>query len=89
MSKQEKQEKQKEQTPVEARKNIFHNDELKQSDTKMAKFECVSPKFNPGCLKRLRSKNNLFKKYQIQKELFYMRDGKKVIMPVGENISFI
>jgi hypothetical protein len=85
MSKKEKEQVQQ----VESRKTSFHYDELKQSDPKMSKFEWVNPKFNPGCLKRIKSKTNLFKKYQIQKEMFYMRDDKKVIMPVGEIISFI
>lgn len=90
LKKQEKPKEQKEQfQSIEARKNIFHYDELKQSETKISKNEPVSPKFNPGCFKRLKSKVNLSKKYQIQKELFYMRDGKKVIMPVGEVVSFI
>lgn len=74
---------------VEARKNVFHYDELKQGDPKMSNYSWISPKYNPGCLKRLKSKFNPFKKYQVEKELFYMRDGKKVIIIKGDTISFI
>ena len=74
---------------IEAKKNVFHYDELKQGDPKMSNYSWISPDYNPGCLKRLKSKFNPNKKYSVEKELFYMRDGKKVIMPVGEVVSFI
>lgn len=89
MSKEKKQEvKEKRQEVLEAKKNVFHSDELKQSDAKTSNYKWISPDYNPGCLKRLKSTVNKFKKYSIQKELFYMRDGKKVIMSVGDVISF-
>lgn len=89
MSKEKKQEvKEKRQEVLEAKKIVFHYDELKQSDPKTSNYNWISPKYNPGCLKRLKSTSNKFKKYSIQKELFYMRDGKKVIMSVGDMISF-
>jgi hypothetical protein len=80
--------KEKKQEVIEAKKLVFHHDELKQSDPKTSNYNWISPVYNPGCLKRLKSNYNKFKKYSIQKELFYMRDGKKVIMSAGDTISF-
>jgi hypothetical protein len=80
--------KEKKQEVIEAKKIVFHYDELKQGDPKQSNYNWISPNYNPGCLKRLKSSVNKFKKYSIQKELFYMRDGKKVIMSVGDIISF-
>lgn len=74
---------------AENKKNIFNYDELKQGDPKMSNYSWINPNYNPGCLKRLKSQNNKFKKYQIQKELYYVRDNKKVTMSIGETISFI
>lgn len=83
MSKEKKQE-----TTIEAKKNVFHYDELKQGDPKISNYNWISPTYNPGCLKRMKSAYNKFKKYTVQKELFYMRDGKKVIVAAGDVISF-
>lgn len=83
MSKEKKQE-----TVIEAKKNIFHYDELKQNDPKTSNYSWISPAYNPGCLKRIKSAHNKFRKYIVQKELFYMRDGKKVNVAAGDTISF-
>jgi hypothetical protein len=82
-------EKKNEPAVTESKKNIFHYDELKQGDAKQSNYSWISPDYNPGCLKRIKSQYNKQKKYQIQKELYYTRDNKKVIMSVGEIISFI
>jgi hypothetical protein len=73
---------------VEAKKNIFHSDELKQSDLKINNVFFISPKYNPGCLKRMKSPTNKQRKYQIEKELYYIRDNKKVHLSKGETIYF-
>ena len=83
MSKEKKQE-----AVLEAKKNVFHYDELKQGDPKVSNYSWINPSYNPGCLKRIKTNNSKFKKYSIQKELFYMRDGKKVTMSIGDSISF-
>jgi hypothetical protein len=83
MSKEKKQE-----AVIEAKKNVFHYDELKQGDPKVSNYSWINPSYNPGCLKRMKSAYNKFKKYTVQKELFYMRDGKKITMAAGDLISF-
>jgi hypothetical protein len=90
MIKEKKQENnRKNELAVDAKKNIFHYDELKQSDPKMSNQNWISPDYNPGCLKRVKSSVNQPKKYRIEKELYYMRDGKKVIMSKDDLINFI
>lgn len=79
----------KSETVIENKKNIFSYDELKQGDAKISNYKWINPDFNPGCLKRVKSSFNKQKKYQIQKELYYIRDNKKVIMGAGDTISFI
>lgn len=75
---------------IEAKSNIFDFETLKLKDQKTVnKF--INPNFNPGALKRLRSKNNMNsgKKYTVQKELFYEDGNKKIWLSVGDTIQFI
>jgi hypothetical protein len=75
---------------IEAKSNVFNFDALKLKDQKIVnKF--ISPDFNPGALKRLRSKNNLNvgRKYTVQKELYYEDGNKKVWLSIGDTIQFI
>ena len=51
-------------------------------------FFFINPKYNPGCLKRMKSPTNKQRKYQIEKELYYIRDNKKVHLSKGETIYF-
>lgn len=72
----------------ELKKNIFNYNELKQSDQKLSTNNYINPDFNPGCLSRVRSTSNPYKKYKVEKELYYTRDNKKVQLSKGEIINF-
>lgn len=89
MEKETQKDKKKEQTSVDAKKNVFHFDELKQSDQKMSTNKYINPHFNPGCLSRVKSNTNGTRKYSVEKELYYMRDHKKVFISKGEMVNFV
>lgn len=73
----------------ELRKNIFNYSELKQSDQKISTNNYINPDFNPGCLSRVKSSSSPQKKYKVEKDLYYVRDNKKVSLSKGEIINFI
>lgn len=73
---------------IEAKSNVFTYAALKQKDQKIAD-RFISPDFNPGALKRVRNKNNIKKKYEVTKDLFYEEGNKKVWLSIGDQITFV
>jgi hypothetical protein len=75
---------------IEAKSNVFNYKTLKQKNQKITD-KWISPSFNPGAIKRLKSKNNLNvgKKYTVQKELYYEESGKKSWLNIGDVIQFV
>jgi hypothetical protein len=72
---------------IEAKSNVFTYEALKQKDQKIAD-RFISPNFNPGALKRVRNKNNVKKKYEVMKDLYYEEGNKKVWLSLGDQITF-
>jgi hypothetical protein len=72
---------------IEAKSNVFTYEALKQKDQKIAD-RFISPDFNPGALKRVRNKNNVKKKYEVMKDLYYEEGNKKVWLSLGDQITF-
>ena len=73
--------------PVE--RNVFGYSDLQQNDPKFTSKGFINPDFNPGVLKRIKSKQaNIPRAYTVMKSLYYTENGNKLSVSPGETIIF-
>ncbi len=73
--------------PVE--RNVFGYSDLYQDNHKFSNAGPVNPIFNPGALKRIKTKQQyVLRKYTVMKNLYYLIDGNKLFITPGTEIIF-
>lgn len=73
--------------PIE--RTVFGYSDLQQTDPKHTDKGFINPNFNPGALKRIKSKQaNMPRVYTVVKPLHYIENGNKLSVSPGETIIF-